>query len=343
MIRIATDEEIDQWDELILANPDGGNLFQSRELAETKSESGWTPRYLIAGEIALTIHERSVPFLGQIWYLPKGPGVATTEDLGRLVDELREFARGYGVFALKIEPELPRDPRVQLPDPWQSARAIQPNSSTIILDILPSLENVLASLNQKGRHAIRRAERDGVTARAVEFTGEHARTMYELLALTARAQGFRVRTFEYHYGFWRRFVEQGHGQLFFAYHEDQVVAAAFAINFGHKGTYKDGASIRERAAYGASHLIQWTIIQWMKTRGVTQYDLCGTPPSDQINNPAHPHHNIGRFKASFSKLVTDYIGAYDIPVRPLVYRFWAAIGERLVLRLHSRLHGENWY
>lgn len=342
-MRFATDEEIDRWDEIILANPDGGNLFQSVELAETKSGAGWTTRYIIADTIAITVHERTVPLLGRLWYIPKGPGVTSVEGLQQVGDELAQFARSQGVFALKVEPELPRDARTELPAAWRHVRPIQPNESTIILDLAPHLDTIMTNLNQKGRHAIRRAERDGVTAEAVEFTGEHARVMYELLADTARAQGFRVRSFEYHYGFWRRFIERGHGQLFFAYYEGQVVAAAFAINFGHKGTYKDGASIRERTTYGASHLLQWTIIQWMKDRDVTCYDLCGTPSSDQMHDTAHPHYNIGRFKASFSKSVTDYLGTYDIPVRPLAYHIWSHIGERLTLRLHSRRHGENWY
>ena len=33
--RLATDDEIAKWDNLIIQNPDGGNVFQSAKLAET--------------------------------------------------------------------------------------------------------------------------------------------------------------------------------------------------------------------------------------------------------------------------------------------------------------------
>ena len=112
---------------------------------------------------------------------------------------------------------------------------------------------------------------------------------------------------------------------------------------GEKGTYKDGASIRKRNAYGASHLLQWEIIKWMKANNVTSYDLCGVPPSDKILDESHPHYGLGRFKTSFNKQVTDYIGAYDLVVKPISYKLWARIGERATLRLHSARFGEYWY
>jgi hypothetical protein len=39
-------------------------------------------------------------------------------------------------------------------------------------------EFLLVFYNQKGRHAIHRAERDGVVARAVELTDENMRIMF---------------------------------------------------------------------------------------------------------------------------------------------------------------------
>ena len=201
---------------------------------------------------------------------------------------------------------------------------------------------VLARLPQKGRHAIRRAQRDGVTVEQVDTTEENCRIMYDLLAETA-AGSFTIRSYNYYKTFWQRFSQAGYGQLFFAYFEGQVVAAAYAIVFGKKSTYKDGASIRRRTAYGASHLLQWQVIEWAKSKGSLTHDLCGAPPSDQIDNPAHPHHGIGRFKTSFNKEVTDYVGAYDVAIKPSVYKWWRKIGERLVLRAHQQLHHENWY
>jgi len=344
-VRFAHQKEIDSWNSLILANPDNGNIFQGYEFAEQKRQNDWKPRFIVAGNTAITALEKSVPFLGKFWYLPKGPGISRVRELDDLVKPLEQFAASHGVFAIKIEPELRRNDEV-LADLMKlglrKVRPIQPNFSTVLVDISPNLDEVLARFNQKGRHAIRRAERDGVIVREVDSSDENCQKMYELLAKTA-AGSFSIRSYDYYKTFWQRYAAAHLGQLFFAYVDQEIVAGAYAIAFGKKGTYKDGASVRERPVYGASHLLQWHVIKWMKKKGVTIHDLCGAPPSDQINNTNHPHYGIGRFKTSFNKEVTDYVGAYDLVIKPLPYVVWEKIGERLVLRVHRQLHHESWY
>lgn len=343
--RFATPEEIIQWDTRILANPDNGNVFQGSEFAEQKKMGGWTPRYLISDETAITVLEKKVPFLGKLWYLPKGPGITSVRALDDVLADIKTFARQQGVFVVKIEPELldSNETRADLLKlGLVKVTPIQPNFSTITLDISADLEAVMASLNQKGRHAIKRALRDGATALPVEATDDNCQLMYRLLADTAEGS-FRIRRYEYYKTFWQRYATSGHGQLFFTYVDNQVVAGAYAVVFGAKSTYKDGASIRERTVYGASHLLQWRVIEWAKEHGAIIHDFCGSPPAKDIKDPQHPHYGIGRFKTSFNKEVTDYIGAWDAVINPTAYKLWAKVGERIVTRLHSKRHHENWY
>lgn len=343
--RFATPDEIEQWNTLILANPDKGNVFQGAEFAEQKKLGGWTPRYIISNHVAVTALEKNVPLLGKLWYLPKGPGITTIRELDDVVAEVASFAKQQGVFAVKIEPELLDSPETQadlMKRGLLRATPIQPNFSTVKLDISADLDTVMASLNQKGRHAIKRAERDGVTAHLVEASDENCKLMYDLLAATADGS-FRIRHYNYYKTFWQRYSAVGRGQLFFAYVDDTIVAGAYAVVFGSKSTYKDGASIRERTVYGASHLLQWRVIEWAKANGSVMHDFCGSPPANEIKNPEHPHYGIGRFKTSFNKEVTDYVGVYDVVINPSVYKLWVTIGERLAVRLHSKRYNENWY
>lgn len=345
IIRYATPAEISDWNTRILANPDGGNIFQGVEFAEQKQQAGWTPRYVVTGELSLTILEKSIIGLGKFWYLPKGPGIVSTTELANLLPALRTFAAKTGVFVVKIEPEIiaSDDTLRELIDmDILSVTPIQPNHSTVNVDLSESLDNILKNLNQKGRHAINRATRDGVTAEAVASTDANCQIMYRLLADTA-AGSFRIRSYDYYRSFWQHYTKAGIGQLFLAYVDGQIVAGAFALVFGTKSTYKDGASIRERTAYGASHLLQWTVIEWAKSRGALTHDLCGTPPANEITNADHPYYGLGRFKTSFNKHVTDYVGAYDLVIKPTPYRIWSSVGERLALRIHSKRFNENWY
>lgn len=341
--RYATDEEISRWDSLILQNPDNGNVFSSFEYSEIKRETNYTPRYVIVNKIAVTVLEKSTPPLGKLWYLPKGPGVISTKDLFDLLKALKPLAKKTGAFAVRIESELDQSSRATIErHGLKKAAPIIPNPSTITIDLSPTLEEIITSLPQKGRHAIRRAERDGVTIKKVTVSEKNAKLMYKLLSGTADGQ-FGIRSYNYYKLFWQSFSKAGLGQLFFAYYEGKVVAGAYAMVFGTKSTYKDGASVRKRSAYGASHLLQWNVIEWAKSQGALVHDFCGSPPSDEIGNSQHPHYGVGLFKLSFSKRVVDFIGCYDYVISKTRYSAWTKLGERVHRRLYYSRTKDYYY
>lgn len=341
--RYATDAEIAAWDSLILKNPDGGNVFSSYEYSVIKKLTNYTPRYFIVGKLAVTVLEKTTPPLGALWYLPKGPNVTSAKLLFDVLKSLAPLAKKRGVFAIRIESELDRSCQPTLErHGMKKAAPIIPNPSTITLDISRGVDDILSGLPQKGRHAIRRAERDGVTVKKVAVTEANAQLMYALLAETAEGQ-FGIRSYNYYKEFWETFADAKRGQLFFAYYNEQVVAGAFAMVFGEKSTYKDGASIRKRTAYGASHLLQWHVIEWAKSHGALVHDFCGSPPSDEISDPTHPHYGVGLFKLSFSKQVSDYIGCYDYILSPLRHKAWVKLGERVHRRLYYQRTNDYYY
>ncbi|MEI7918472.1 MAG: peptidoglycan bridge formation glycyltransferase FemA/FemB family protein [Candidatus Saccharibacteria bacterium] len=336
--RFASKSEIDNWNSLVIANPDGGNIFSSYEFAIQKETGGYKARFVIVKNIAIMILEEKVLLLGKFWYIPKGPGVTTTTDLFDLLRLLEPFAKKHGVFAIRLESELPRSQQSILSDyGLYKSKPIMPNNSTITLDVTDTLATILTNLPQKGRYAIKRAERDGVSAKIVPATKQNCRIMFDLLAETAEGQ-FGIRSFDYYRTFWQRFEASNCGQLFFAYYQGQVVAGAYAMVYGKKSTYKDGASIRKRTAYGASHLLQWEVIKWAKSKGAKIHDFCGSPPSDEIANTNHIHYGIGLFKTSFSKNILDYIGCYDLAIKSFRYKIWIKFGERLSHRWHFYRH-----
>lgn len=344
-ISFADKSNLPQWNSLILANPDNGNVLQGFEFADHKQEDGWNPRYILADSLAITVLEKSILGFGKLWYIPKGPGITSIRQLDDLLPALREFAEKNNVFFVKIEPELiaQNETRADLLKLGLiKTRPIQPNWSTIYVDLRDDLETIMKNLPQKGRHAIRRAERDGVTVKQVPANTKNCKIMYDLLKDTAADAQFGIRNANYYKKFYQRYEKAGLGQLFFAYFEGEIVAGAFAMVFGKKSTYKDGASVRKRTAYGASHLLQWHLIKWAKEKGSLMHDLCGAPPTAESKNPAHPHYGIGLFKTSFNKEITEYVGTYDIPIHPLKYKLWTQFAEKVVRRIHNKLY-ETFY
>jgi lipid II:glycine glycyltransferase (peptidoglycan interpeptide bridge formation enzyme) len=308
-----------------------------------KETGGYTARFIFVGDLAITVLEKNIPLLGKLWYLPKGPGVVCSKELFSVLKALKPFAKKHGVFVIRIESELRREQQPTLRrHGLLPANPIIPNPSTITLDISDNLETVLTNLPQKGRYAIKRAQRDGVTTKLVKTTEANCKKMYSLLTETAEGQ-FGIRNYKYYRSFWQRFADNGNGQLFFAYVDSKVVAGAFAMVYGTKSTYKDGASVRNRTTYGASHLLQWRVIGWAKENGSLLHDFCGAPPSDEINNTEHKHHGIGLFKTAFNKTVTDYIGCFDLVIQPVQYTAWTKIGERIAHRLHYYKNHDSYY
>ena len=341
--RYATPDEIANWNSHILRNPDKGSVFASLEYAQIKRLTQYTPRFVFVGNLAITILEKKTMPLGAFWYLPKGPGVIDTDALITTLLALKPMAKKAGVFVIRAETELDAAHRPALESKGLiKAAPIIPNPSTITLEISADSETLLASLPQKGRHAIRRAERDGVTVQRVPATEENTQKMYSLLTETAQGQ-FGIRSYNYYKTYWETFENAEIGQLFFAYYDGMVVAGAYAMAFGTKSTYKDGASVRQRTAYGASHLLQWEVICWAKEKGSVLHDFCGSPPSDQIDNTGHPHYGVGRFKLSLSKNVIDYIGCYDLVISQPRYTLWLKGLERAHKSIYLRKTGDYYY
>lgn len=341
-VRFANAPETDNWNNHVSNNPDGGNILQGKEFLEQKKSAGWQIRYIFVDDVALAMMEKTIPLLGKVWYCPKGPSTISVKSLKKLLSELKPFAKKQGVFTVKIEPELDHTTNMTSLDLLPTT-PVQYNYSTVYVDLSPSPDEIMANLNQKGRHAIRRAERDGVTVKAVPATEENCITMYQLFAETSQGAGFAIRPPEYYQAFYRAYENIGKGQLFFAYFEDKVVAGAFAMVQGSKSMYKDGASVRERTAYGASHLLQWHVIQWAKKQGSQQHDLAGVPPINAIKDPNHPFSGLARFKTSFNKEVTQYVGAFEVPVVRWKAILWNRFVEKLVRKLYFKRHHQSYY
>jgi lipid II:glycine glycyltransferase (peptidoglycan interpeptide bridge formation enzyme) len=351
--RFASAEEVANWDTHVTSNPNGGNLLQSEAFAQVKQHFGWKPLHLVYETPDYTSYnlvlEKSFPVLGKLWYLIKGPDVATVEDIPGIAAANAEFVKRakLGVFAIKIEPDiiLSEDAqRVIEGAGLVKTHNLQPNDSTALLDIAPEENQLLRNLHSRGRNAVRRAIREGVEVHNAEPTEENFRAMYGLMTTTVEAKSqVRVREYEYYQKFWTNFIDRGQGRLLFVYEDGVPSVGAFVINYGRKGTYKDGGSLQKRSQYGDSHLVQWTAINQVKELGCTEYDFCGTPPSDKLKDTSNPFHGLGLFKTSFSKTVTDFVGCYDQVISPLKYKAWMAAGERVARQLYTRRTGQQFY
>jgi lipid II:glycine glycyltransferase (peptidoglycan interpeptide bridge formation enzyme) len=346
-MRPATSREIVAWDDLVTANPGGGQFLQTRAWGEFKRRWGWTPTYWIAqvggGDVAVLFLRRGVAGLGDIWYAPKGPGVAGADGL---VEVLADRAPLRGAFLVKVEPEVEESAADQRA--WYAAGLrkspsdVQMSRATIVVDLDREEDALLASFKPKTRYNIRLAARRGVTVAAVPMTAANMDAMYSLMLATQDRAGFVLRSARYFQQYWELQAASGQGQLFFASWQGEVLAGLYAIHLGERAWYKDGGSTKLHSDLMAPHLLQWEVMRWLRHRGVCRYDLVAVPPSSQLTE-RHPLYGIYRFKSGFSDRITDFVGTWDLPVRPRAYAAWQRFGETATQRLRWRLHHDLLY
>jgi lipid II:glycine glycyltransferase (peptidoglycan interpeptide bridge formation enzyme) len=346
-MRPATRHEIVVWDELVAANPGGGQFLQTRAWGEFKRRWGWTPTYWMAEaaghDVAVLFLRRRVAGLGDLWYAPKGPGIANA---GELVEVLADRVALRGAFVVKVEPEVEEsaaDPRAwQAAGLCKAASDVQMSRATIVVDLSGDEDALLASFKPKTRYNIRLAARRGVEVAAVPMTDANIELMYSLMAATQDRAGFVLRSARYFRQYWELQAASGQGQLFFASWQGEVLAGLYAVHVGDRAWYKDGGSTKLRSDLMAPHLLQWEVMRWLRERGVYRYDLVAVPPSSQLTE-SHPLYGIYRFKSGFSDRITDFVGTWDLPLRPRSYAAWQRFGESVTQRLRWRLHQDLLY
>lgn len=346
-LRFVTDPSAAEWNARIAASPSGGNVYQSFEIGEVKRLARWTPRYAETSDgVALTIHEKTAGPLGTVWYLPKGPCVADTDQLTRVLAELAAEARRRGVIFVRVEPELretEENLRALRDLGLVQTTPVQPHTSTVVHALPERVEDLMGTFPSKTRNMVRRAGREGVTVERAPDTEETYEQFWTLWEDVVRDQGLVVRGKDYFVRSWQIMVGTGFAQILLARVEGEPLAGALVCSIGEAAAYKEGASLRDRPVPGVSQLVQYEGMAWAIERGARTYDLVGTPHSTRLDDPEDMRHGIGKFKRGFTKEVIDWVGTWDLVIHPRRYALWQRVGERVVARVQRRGPGDFYW
>jgi len=188
-----------------------------------------------------------------------------------------------------------------------SADCIQPRR-TIIVDLKPSEDEILARMKQKWRYNVRLSERKGVEVRvggADDMAAFHA-----LMQVTGARDQFGVHTEDYYRRAWELFAPEERVRLLLASYEGKLLAGLMAFAFNGQAWYLYGASSDEHRELMPNHQLQWCAMQWAREQGCTQYDLWGITDEDP-GSPSAALGGVQRFKEGFGGEVVRYVGAYD--------------------------------
>lgn len=310
------------WDDAAARSP-GGHVLQSTAWALIRSTQGWTPEFVRIGDplpVALVLWRR-IPVLGAMAYVPRGPIVAPGDAaaLEGALAALASLAREREAVLLKVDPELTADEaRGALERAgYRRAPDVQPVLATLVIDLRPDLDTILAGLEKDTRWSVRQSAKRGVVVREAADEGA-LRAFYDLFRETGGRARFITRTWDYYALVWRTLIGAGLARLRIAYHEDRAVAGAMTWRSGDRELYMYGASSEAGRTCYASYGLQWECIAGAKGSGALRYDLGGIPADPSRKDD--PMYGPYLFKKGFGGSLRRYVGAHDTVPRELRYR-----------------------
>jgi len=322
-----TDED-EAWDDFV-ANHPHGSILQTTNWARLKNRFGWSSERiwlkrdgsLAAG--AQILYRSALLGIFKVGYLPHAPLVDWHDDqqIEVLFNQIDESAYKNGAGFVKMEPLLWQNEIT--PERWQeicqkndlivTRDTIQP-PRTIIVDIRPSEEEILAEMKSKTRYNIRLSARKDVVVR--EGTGEDLNAFVDLMETTGQRDGFGTHAPEYYAAMYSLFAPQN-AALLIAQYQDKPLAAAIITALGDTAVYLYGASSNEERNRMPAYAVQWAAIRWARERGCTHYDLWGVPDIDEDELEAgFKEHKDGlwpvyRAKRGYGGRVQRTVGAVD--------------------------------
>ncbi|MDR2921919.1 MAG: peptidoglycan bridge formation glycyltransferase FemA/FemB family protein [Treponema sp.] len=317
------------------------SFLQSAMWGRFKSRFGWeavafSVDWNQGGERPLLVLSRRVAPFVSMAYVPWGPELPAV-----FPDDPDLRAGAASELARALKPFL-KTAFVRFDPPWfdaggggsrelpllraggfrRAAADIQP-PDTVLVDLTPPLDNILAAMKPKCRYNIGLAGKRGVAASWQDASCEHENGLevfYRLLKETALRDGIAVHSVEYYRALFEECLRGNAAavpvqlRLYTARHEGDDLAAIAALFRGKQAVYLYGASSNVKRNLMAPYALQWKAMQDAKEFGCAVYDLFGIPPDE---SPGHPMAGLYRFKTGFGGKIVRRPGSWDYPYKPI--------------------------
>jgi lipid II:glycine glycyltransferase (peptidoglycan interpeptide bridge formation enzyme) len=307
---------------------------------------------------AALVLERIIQFPGigrglRVMYVPKGPLLRDWSNHSlrkQVLKSLERLASQRGSIFIKIDPDVRMGTGISGSIDGQDiiniGKAVQTDleaqgwrfseeqvqfRNSVMIDLTPTEDELLAKMKQKTRYNVRLAVRKGVTVRA--GTDMDFGLLYQMYAETANRDGFVIRDEGYYRNAWHIFLNEGMAEPLIADVEGEPVAGLINVYFAKKAWYLYGMSSPIQRKKMPNYLLQWEAMLRAKAAGCTEYDLWGAPNEFEERDPMW---GVYRFKEGFGGSVIRHIGAWDLPIRPTIYQLYIRLLPRVLDMMRGR-------
>lgn len=313
-----------EWDQFVLNSPDG-HYTQTALWSEAKIMQGWSPLRITIKEnedilAGAQVLSRSLPLVGLMGYISKGP-ICRTDDplmIAKILEKIFKVCEDHRIMYMCIQPPDQGELIVQTLIEMGLAKSTQGDlekPATIIIDLRPDEEGILAQIKPKRRRYFNHAEKHGFVFR--EGLQEDLCAFCTLHDQTGERDHFETQCEGFFQKLWEVFSPHGYIHLFVGEFEGEPVTSELAITF--KDTFQ-GFRIGWSGKYSNMHpnegMMRHTIL-WAKSHGYLNYDLGGIDKKTAIalrNGEPIPENIIGtytEYKLRFSENVILYPETYQ--------------------------------
>jgi lipid II:glycine glycyltransferase (peptidoglycan interpeptide bridge formation enzyme) len=199
---------------------------------------------------------------------------------------------------------------------------IQP-PSTVLVDLRPSEEGILAAMKPKTRYNVRLAARRGVAVSC--GTEADFDRWYELYRVTSRRDRIAIHSRLYYADLLSHARLYGGAsprvELLLARRGGELLAGNIVILWKHTAVYLTGASANEHRNLMPTYALQWHAMRLAREAECRVYDLYGIPP---LPDPGHPMYGLYQFKTGFSDRVLRRWGTWDVPYHSLPFLLYSS-------------------
>lgn len=308
----------EQWQAALQAHPEA-NFLQTPAWQQVNQTLGRKVIVESFGDTSFALMIVKAARRGRYLEIPGGPLLDWSDPdlVARAFARIGELARAERCAFVRFRPQLlntPENQQIMVQAGAVKAPFHLHAEHTVIIDLTPSEDDLLAAMRRQTRYEVRRSIKLGLT---VTHDNSEAtfRLFHQVQLETAAKQHFIPPTLDDLLAYREAF--QDAAQIYLVHQEDQLVAAGLILTSGREAAYFEAASTDLNRHLPGAYALQWQVIRDLKAQGIARYNLWGIAPP---NSPHHRYAGVTTFKTGFGGQVTEFIPAQDIVVRPLAYQ-----------------------
>ena len=252
-------------------------------------------------------------------YCPFGPSLSSPEAFDNAITSLKKNALSKQATFIRVEPLGPITTADLQKRGFKEVtyQQLQP-SHTLVIDLAPSHEEILAQMSQNSRNITRNYAKKGISIHT-SYDQADVTILTSLLSRVASRNHIRTHSSDYFEAQAAALFPTKNAVLYYASVNNNPIAAALVYDDDTTRYYAHAAANDEYRKLSAGTALVGQMILDAKDKGLSHFDLYGIAPND---DPSHPWAGFTKFKRSFGGTPVTSVGAWDLPLKPLPYSFY---------------------